>query len=383
MSKTLVEYNQWHPEKADLGAIWLKTLNSCLSLRIEKGATENHMSTAKSMLRESPLTDPRSVVISLLFNGALLLAASFMALTIVIPHDETPTPRVLKGEFESTDNRAPYQAGGGAPGELGGEGMQLSSDRTNPVAHTRDAAADALLSEILPTKPQKKLSARALPGPSTSGLGLVPGKGAGGGGGEGTGTGGGKGAGLGLGTEFFGLRDRAGSYAYVIDCSGSMILAIGKSGRIILDVAKTELLASLDQLSPEVMFGVTFYNQNARVLTDPLGRSDLMRASASNKARVRTQLEQVTPYGGTDHMLAFRTALAMKPEVIFFLTDADFFGRYDAELIRREAGKTRILAVEFGIGGAARSSAPLRWLAEATGGSYKYIDTRFLEEQAR
>ena len=73
----------------------------------------------------------------------------------------------------------------------------------------------------------------------------------------------------------------------------------------------------------------------------------------------------------------------MKPEVIFFLTDADWMARSDADDIRREAGNTRILAVEFGIGPAVRSSAPLRWLAEATGGSYKYIDTRFIEAAGR
>ena len=53
-------------------------------------------------------------------------------------------------------------------------------------------------------------------------------------------------------------------------------------------------------------------------------------------------------------MTALRAALAMRPEVIFFLTDADFLDRADADAIRREAGKTRILAVEFGIGSSLR-----------------------------
>jgi len=343
------------------------------------------MSTRKTQLGQSPLTDPRSLVISLLFNGALLLGASLMAIGMVIPRDETPTPRVLKGDLDPIDNRAtPYEPGGGSPGEIGGEGVELSADRRAPVAPTRDPTADALLAEILPTKPAAPMSSRTLPGPSTSGLGLIAGLGAGGGGGEGTGTGGGKGSGVGPGTEFFGLRDRAGSYMYVIDCSGSMDLRAGSTpGRVVLDVAKSELLASLDRLPADVKFGVIFYNQSARVLTDPAGRNDLMTASSSNKARVRTQLNQVAPYGGTDHGLAFQTALAMKPEVIFFLTDADWMSHSEAEEIRREAGQTRILAVEFGLGPAVRSSVPLRRLAEATRGSYKYIDTRFIEGASR
>ncbi len=343
------------------------------------------MSIGKSQLGQTPLTDPRSLAVSLVFNGALLLGASLIALTAVMPHEEVVKPRVLWGEVEPIDNRADaYKSGGGSPGEQGGEGVELSADRRTPVAPTRDPAADALLAEILPTKPSASMASRTLPGPSTSGLGLIPGLGAGGGGGEGTGTGGGKGIGLGPGTEFFGLRDRAGSYAYVIDCSGSMDLRAGsKRGRIVLDVAKGELLASLDRLPSDVKFGVIFYNQSATVFTDPAGRNDLMTASNSNKARVRTHLTKVAPFGGTDHVLAFRTALAMKPEVIFFLTDADWMARSDAQDILNEAGKTRILAVEFGIGPSVRASAPLRWLAEMSGGSYKYIDTRFIEADPR
>ena len=138
------------------------------------------MSIGKTQLGQTPLTDPRSVLISLVFNGALLLGASLMAIAAVMPHEDVATPRVLKGEVESTDNRADYQAGGGSPGEQGGMGVELSADRRTPVAPTRDPAADALLAEILPTKPSAPLTPRSLPGPSTSGLGLIPGLGAGG-----------------------------------------------------------------------------------------------------------------------------------------------------------------------------------------------------------
>ncbi len=332
------------------------------------------MPAARTELGHTPLTDPRSLAISLAVNGVLLIGASLMALGVVLPARDRPEPRVLQGDLGPTDNRVPYEPGGGSPGELGGEGVELSAERRMPVSPTRDPAADTLLAEILPTRPSAEPS-RALPGPSTSGLGLIGGLGAGGGGGEGTGSGGGTGRGVGPGTEFFGLRDRAGSYAYVIDCSGSMDTRAGATrGRNVLDVAKRELLASLDPLPGDAKIGVIFYNQNATVFTDPAGRKELMTASASNKARVRTRLAEVVPIGGTDHMTALRAALAMRPEVIFFLTDADFLDSGAAEAIRREAGKTRILAVEFGIGSSLRGSEPLRRLAEGTGGSYKYIN---------
>ena len=340
------------------------------------------MPVGKTELGHSPLTDPRSLAISLAINGALLIGASLMALGVVLPSRDLPEPRVLRGELEPTDNRAAYEPGGGSPGEPGGEGVELSAERRQPVAPTRDPAADAILAEVLPTRPGAERS-RTLPGPSTSGLGLIRGLGGGGGGGEGTGSGGGVGRGVGPGTEFFGLRDRAGSYAYVIDCSGSMDLHLGSTrGRNVLDVAKRELLASLDPLPVDAKVGVIFYNQNPTVFTDPSGRKELMTASASNKARVRARLDEVPPVGGTDHMAALRAALAMHPEVIFFLTDADFLDAAGAEAIRREAGKTRVLAVEFGVGSSLRGSDPLRRLAEATGGAYRYINVWSLRGDA-
>ena len=207
-----------------------------------------------------------------------------------------------------------------------------------------------------------------MPGPQTIGQGLIPGSGTGGGGGSGGGSGGGVGRGIGPGTQFFGARDHAHSFSYVIDCSGSM--ATHNS----LEVAKRELLASLDQLPPDTEFAVIFYSMIPRMLTDPQGHRGLMSATTANKARIRTQLAAVVPDGGTDHMAALRSALALKPEVIFFLTDADMMTNGDADQILAEVGTTRIQAVEFGNGTDLGELRPLRRLATTTGGAYLYID---------
>src|SRR5262249_3128839 len=154
-------------------------------------------------------------------------------------------------------------------------------------------------------KPDELLQ-RALPGPQTGGQGLIRGSGSGGGGGIGGGSGGGAGRGIGPGTQFFGARDHAHSFAYVIDCSGSM------ATRNSLEIAKREMLASISQLAPDAQFAVIFYNLQTRLLSDPLGHTGLMPATMTNKARVHTQLETVSPLGGTDHMLALREALKLK-----------------------------------------------------------------------
>jgi hypothetical protein len=141
-----------------------------------------------------------------------------------------------------------------------------------------------------------------------------------------------------------------------------------------LEVAKGELLASLNQLPPDAEFAVIFYNLVARTLSDPQGRKGLMSATAPNKARVRAQLAGISPDGGTDHLTALRAALALRPEVIFFLTDADLMTNGDVDEILAVVGTTRIQAVEFGRGTSLGYGTPLRRLATTTGGSYLYID---------
>jgi len=309
----------------------------------------------------------------LAFHGVLLLVASLAALSAAVP--STPeTSHPVRGELDPVDNREPDSAGG-SPGELGGQGaieLTPSANGTASPGLARDPAADALLSEILPNPSLPEPAARALPGPQTTGLGVLPGPSTGGGGGSGGGSRGGIGRGVGPGTEFFGAKEHATSFAYVIDCSGSM------ATRNALNVAKRELLASLGQLSSNAQFAVVFYNLKATVFSDPQGNQGLMAATPVNKSRVRTQLDTVVPDGGTDHMLALRAALAIHPEVIFFLTDADLMTNTDASEILAEAGKTRIQAVEFGRGAELGGSGPLRRLASSTGGSYRYLDvTRF------
>jgi von Willebrand factor type A domain len=328
---------------------------------------------------ETPMTDPRSLGSSVLLHIVLIALASLLALNVAVSH-EAKGPTALQGELDPVDNRAdkrknadPGAGGGGSPGEIGGLGsVAFVAPPSEAAAQktVRDPTADSLLSEILPSTTSKAAEQldRALPGPQTTGVGLIPGSGKGGGGGSGGGSGGGVGRGIGPGTEFFGAREHGKSFAYVIDCSGSM------ATRNSLEVAKRELLSSLNQLPPDARFSVIFYNLKVRVFTDPGGNEGMMPATTSNKARVQTQLEAVGPDGGTDHMKALRTALGLRPEVVFFLTDADLMTNSDVNEVLAEAGGSRIQAVEFGRGTDLGMDTPLRRLATATGGTYRYID---------
>lgn len=327
------------------------------------------MASYQRVLDDSPLTDWRALGSSLLFHAVLVVVASLAALTVAVPA-APELSHALRGEVDSVDNRAP-QDGGGSPGDLGGEGLIEALPSASGHAargESRDPSTDALLSEILPSPVPTDAPQRALPGPQTSGMGVLPGTGTGGGGGSGGGSGGGTGRGVGPGTEFFGAREHAASFAYVIDCSGSM------ATRNALDVAKHELLASVGHLPPDAQFAVVFYSLSATTLADQNGQRGLMAATQANKGRVRTQLGAIVPDGGTDHMLALRTALALRPEVIFFLTDADLMTNNDVVDILAESGKTRIQAIEFGQGPELDVTNPLRSLAAKSGGTYRYFN---------
>jgi von Willebrand factor type A domain len=329
-------------------------------------------------LGQTPLTDPRALGSSALFHLLVVLLASLTILNAAMPMgSESTRPKALYTEIDPVDNRetvppAPGE-GGGSPGEIGGTSsvpFVSTVEGKTPQQATRDPVADNLLAEILPNPQPKVVEAaqRALPGPRTTGQGLIPGSGSGGGNGLGGGSGGGAGRTIGPGTQFFGAREHAHSFAYVIDCSGSM------ATRNSLDMAKREMMASINQLAPDAEFAVVFYNHQTKVINDPQGRPGLMMATTTNKSRVQAQLEAVSPLGGTDHILALREALKLKPEVIFFLTDAQLINDSEIDVILTEVGPTRIQAVEFGFGMSLGRRTLLGRLAMSTGGTYRYID---------
>jgi hypothetical protein len=326
----------------------------------------------------SPLTDPRSLSSSVIFHALMILVVSVAALRIALPVGPAP-PSVIHAELGPIDNRAPARTGGGAPGALGGdslpENFRIAADgRSAESAAVRDPMAEKLLADVLPAPTSSSAALRALPGPLISGVGVSPGAGTGGGGGSGGGSGGGQGRGIGPGTEFFGAREHAASFAYVIDCSGSM----GQNRAI--DLAKRELLASLRQLPPDGRFTVIFYNLQATVFPDSSGVPGMMSATGENKDRVRTRLTQIEAIGGTNHMTALRAAFALKPEAIFFLTDATQLPADQVRILIQEAGSIRIHSIEFGIGDMPFDGGPIQRLAIVTGGQYRYVDvTSFAE----
>ena len=174
-------------------------------------------------------------------------------------------------------------------------------------------------------------------------------------------------------TQFFGAQVRGTKFVYVIDRSGSM------SQRDQMGAAKRELLASLDKLPAAVQFQIIFYNFQVEFMPSGGSGTRLLPATQSNKLRARRFLDTIVADGGTEHVMALEPALKLGPDVIFFLTDAQDMRDRDVTYITElNKGRTRIHAIEFGLGQDLEPETTLRELADKNGGTYRYVDVSLL-----
>jgi hypothetical protein len=182
-------------------------------------------------------------------------------------------------------------------------------------------------------------------------------------------------------TGVFGVEGEGNKFVYVFDRSGSM----DGHGGAPLVAAKSELVASLGDLGQTHQFQIIFYNEQPRIFA-PAGRSGrLVFGSDQNKNLARRFVGSITASGATRHQEALEMALALGPDVIFFLTDADEPRMTDGELARiaqRNKG-TSINAIEFGYGPRHESDNFLVALARQNGGKHVYIDVSRLTAGSR
>ena len=160
------------------------------------------------------------------------------------------------------------------------------------------------------------------------------------------------------------------SFVWVIDRSASM----NHGGAI--NLAKAQLIDNLATLSDRNRFQVLFYNED--VLRLPGTPDALVLASPSTVESAELEIRQVPTGGGTDHIKPLTKAVRYRPDVIFFLTDAE---KMDDDDVRRitalnhSGTPATIHTIEFGIGPAREGRATaLRELARSNYGSYVYHD---------
>ncbi|MBN2022001.1 MAG: hypothetical protein JW809_04340 [Pirellulales bacterium] len=177
----------------------------------------------------------------------------------------------------------------------------------------------------------------------------------------------------------FGAVGEGHKFVYVFDRSGSM----GGVGRTALEAAKAELLSSLDSLESTHQFQIVFYNERPWAF-NPSGQAGrLAFGTDRNKELARRFTAGVTADGATRHEEALLLAIRMRPDVIFFLTDADEprLSPRQLDKIVRQAGGIQINTIEFSFGPRQDPDNFLVRLARACGGQHAYVDVSRLGEK--
>jgi hypothetical protein len=177
----------------------------------------------------------------------------------------------------------------------------------------------------------------------------------------------------------FGVEGKGTKFVYVFDRSSSMEGAP-------LATAKQQLIQSLESLKSVHQFHIIFFNQQMRNFDLSGGGRRIAFATDRNKNLAARFVGGITADGGTDRFPALRAAIAMNPDVIFFLTDADdpmpASELHEIAELNRRAGVV-ISTIEFGRGPAKQAKNFLTELARTTGGQYGYVDTQSLRSPAQ
>jgi hypothetical protein len=172
------------------------------------------------------------------------------------------------------------------------------------------------------------------------------------------------GGGRGITGNLFPLPVTAGSVVYVLDHSVSM----GDK----LEIACRELLASLRRMPPSIRFQVVVYNTYVKTLLIN-GHTDLLPADPAIIDQVAHELNNLRASRGTDHVAALRGGLALHPDVLFFVTDADDLPLEQVENITHYNQGTAIDTIELTRCRNPRSDSPLALLARGNHGTYRRV----------
>ena len=174
-------------------------------------------------------------------------------------------------------------------------------------------------------------------------------------------------------TDVFGIKGTGTRFVYVFDRSRSME---GYNLRPLL-AARQALIRSIESLDESSQFQIIFYNHSTTVFRGNQ-LSQLHQADDETKRAAIQFVNSVRGDGGTDHINALKQAFLLRPDVIFFLTDAE--GGFTAAELRDLSQLNRTAAVINAIEFNDRrgNDRSLEQLARENGGQYIFKDIRTL-----
>ncbi len=183
---------------------------------------------------------------------------------------------------------------------------------------------------------------------------------------EGLGTGSGRGSG-----GFFGAGgDEASKIVYVVDRSGSMTDSI--------DFVKFELKRSIGELLDDKEFHLIFYSSGPPV---EMPTRRLVAATDRNKQMAFEFIDGIVAHGQTDPSVALERAFAVKPELIYLLTDGEFDKAIVGLVQRLNAGQkvtVHTIGFLYDIG-----EEVLKQISDQNNGSYKFVAEKDLATLVR
>lgn len=310
-----------------------------------------------------------SWLISLVLHLGLMLALGFVSIARIQGTNAAPNAELyatfsndpLDGEyFEDEQSSAVQMESDAAPND-GLEGEAIASGGTVP-SDVFDDTPPVDASSALPSGMEMAGLGPGEPGQATGASGLTEGPR------RAVRIEGGKAR-----TKVYGIEGEGHKFLYVFDRSASM----GGGGSSPLNSAKAELIASLEDLGDTNEFQIIFYNEKPTLMRLGNQPGALVFGNEQNKELARRFVRGITADGGTRHQEALELALKLRPDVLFFLTDADqpelSPGQLD-RIRRRNGGRASIHTIEFGLGPSLNRDNFLIRLARQNNGKYVYID---------
>ncbi len=280
-------------------------------------------------------------------------AAALVMLGILLEHQHVPELKPLSATVERVD----VEIGDVEPivlEELSKPGSS-SSEIASPQPQLAAAilpVTDAISSEMPELKFQAPAAADST-AKSKSGSSKKKGRGRGNGEGDGDGNG---------GTSFFGKTLTVDSIAYVIDASGSMQGARFRR-------ARQELVKALKEMRPQQHFYIVFYTDQTYPLYWPNSVAELQPATPFNLQKTGFWLEKAQTSGGTKPQEAMRIALALKPDVVFLLSDGDIPPETRA-IVMQENKRSAIHTITLGSN---KGAVVMKRIAAENKGEFKFI----------
>ena len=177
------------------------------------------------------------------------------------------------------------------------------------------------------------------------------------------GTPGGTGAEGPRGVKFVGMPGVANRIVFICDATGSMMSQF--------DNLRIELRKAVEGLTPHQAMNVVFFQENA---PPPISKL-LLPATPQNKQRIYDFVDKYTPKGPTDPIPAIKLALAMNPDLIFFLCDPSDFPDPKAvgDLFKGNLGKAcKVNTISF-LDENHAGEELLKHISADSGGKFKYV----------